>query len=338
MLALRLPGHGTIPGALTQVQWQEWQQATRFGVQIVQQEMTKHQVSRFMIGGLSMGGALALNYTLEALATDRQPLPDKVLLFAPGFGIDSTAALARYTRLLSWIPYFAQFAWNSIELEYHPFRYYSDPMNGIDQIYALIQANNQLSAQLARQPERMARMPPIIAFQSMVDATVSTEALIDWFARYGTPASTLVLFDINRALAPFLRQAVIDPHPTDVLTRPGFRSRLIAITNQPSLTGDIHTELVKATLYLPDGAGTFTPQELVTPPELRWPANVTALAHPVMVIAPEDPYYGADALLPVLNLYGESGVSAINDFTALRLHYNPFFALLTERVVALLNE
>jgi esterase/lipase len=37
VLALRLPGHGTVPGALTQVQWQEWQQATHFGAQMVQQ-------------------------------------------------------------------------------------------------------------------------------------------------------------------------------------------------------------------------------------------------------------------------------------------------------------
>jgi alpha-beta hydrolase superfamily lysophospholipase len=171
-----------------------------------------------MIGGMSLGGTLALNYTLEALATDRQPRPDKVLLLAPAIRIDPSAALARYTRLVSWIPYFAQFGWNTIALEYDPFRYYSFPMNAIDQTYRLIQANNQLAAQQARQPENMAQMPSIIAFQTIVDATVSTEALIDWFAHYGTPDSTLVLFDINRALAPFLRQAVIDTHPTDLLT------------------------------------------------------------------------------------------------------------------------
>lgn len=338
VLALRLPGHGTVPGALTQVQWQEWQQATRFGAQMVQQEIAKHEASRFMIGGMSLGGTLALNYTLEALATDRQPRPDKVLLLAPAIRIDPSAALARYTRLVSWIPYFAQFGWNTIALEYDPFRYYSFPMNAIDQTYRLIQANNQLAAQQARQPEIMANMPPIIAVQTIVDATVSTEALIDWFAHYGTPDSTLVLFDINRALAPFLRQAVIDTHPTDLLTRPDFRSRFIAITNQPSLAGDIDTELVKATLYLPDGAGAFTPQELVTPAELRWPTNVTALSHIALLTAPDDPYYGTDALLPLLHLHGEYGVSAISDFYALRLRYNPFFALLAERVVALLNE
>jgi hypothetical protein len=211
-------------------------------------------------------------------------------------------------------------------------------MNAIDQTYRLIQANNQLAAQQARQPEGMAQIPTIIAVQTIVDATVSTEALIDWFAHYGTPDSTLVLFDINRALAPFLRQAVIDTHPTDLLTRPDFRSRLVAITNQPSLAGDIDTELVKATLYLPDGAGAFTPQELVTPAELRWPTNVTALSHIALLTAPDDRHAGTDALLPLLHLHGEYGVSAISDFYALRLRYNPFFALLAERVVALLNE
>lgn len=338
VLALRLPGHGTVPGALTQVQWQEWQQATHFGAQMVQQEIAKHQASRFIIGGTSLGGTLALNYTLQALATDTQPLPDKVLLFAPAIDIDPMAALARYTRLLSWIPYFAQFGWNTIALEYDPFRYYSFPMNSIDQTYRLIEANNELAAQLARQPEGMVQMPPIIAFQTMIDATVKTEALIDWFADYGTPDSTLILFDINRALAPFLRQAVVDTHPTDVLTRPDFRSRLVAMTNQPSLAGDIDSELVNATLYEPDGTGTFTPQELLTPPDLRWPTNVTALSHLALLTPPDDPYYGSDTLLPPLHLHGEYGVSAISDFYALRQRYNPFFALLAERMVALLDE
>ena len=338
VLALRLPGHGTVPGALTQVQWQEWQQATLFGAQVVQQEIAKHQASDFIIGGMSLGGTLALNYTLQALVTEAQPLPDKVLLLAPAIGINPMAALAGYTRWLSWIPYFAQFGWNSIALEYDPFRYYSFPMNSIDQTYRLIETNNQLAAELAHKPERLAQMPPIIAFQTIVDYTVKTDALINWFADYGTPDSTLVLFDINRALAPFMNQSVVDTTPTDVLTHPNFRSRLIAITNQPSPAGDRHTELLNATLYQPNEAGTFIPQELATPPDLRWPTHVTALSHISLLIAPDDPYYGIDTQLPPLHLHGEYGVSAISDFYALRQRYNPFFGLLTEQIVALLEE
>ena len=139
-------------------------------------------------------------------------------------------------------------------------------------------------------------------------------------------------------MAPFLRQAVVDTHPTDVLTRPDFRSRLVAITNQPSLAGDIDSELVQATLYEPDGAGTFTPQDLLTPADLRWPTNVTALSHLALLTPPDDPYYGSDTLLPPLHLHGEYGVSAISDFYALRLRYNPFYPLLAERMVELLGE
>lgn len=341
VLALRLPGHGTTPGALSQIDWQAWQEATRFGVEMVQQEMAKHQRSDFIIGGVSMGGTLALNYTLEALATEKQPLPDKVLLFAPSIEINPNAALARYTRLLNWMPYFAQFRWNSIAIEYDPFRYYSFPMHSIDQAYRLVQSHNKLAAQIANQPERMARMPPLFVFQSIVDASVSTDAVLDWFARYATPTSELVLFDINRSLAPFFLPDVVDRHPTDVLNRPDFRSRLVVMTNQPSPAGEIDSELVKATLYLPDptaSTGSFTSQDLVMPPELRWATGVTALSHLAILTPPEDPYYGTEPQLPVLHLRGENGVSALYEFNALRLRYNPFFVWLAERVVVVLDE
>ena len=221
--------------------------------------------------------------------------------------------------------------------EYDPFKYASFSMNAADQIYQLIQANNTLAAQLAQQPDGLVRMPPILAFQSVVDATVSTDALFDWFARYGTPTSELVLFDFNRTFAPFVRQVIQDAHPTDILQRPGFHARLVVVTNQPSSTLGSAANLVTATLYAPGADGAFAGQAISTTLVLRWPATMLALAHVAMLIAPEDQSYGRNAGIPLFNAKGENGMLAISDFNMLRERYNPFFAFMAERITSSLN-
>jgi hypothetical protein len=46
---------------------------------------------------------------------------------------------------------------------------------------------------------RLGRLPPILAFQAVIDATVSTRAVVDdLFARLPAGGHELVLFDINR--------------------------------------------------------------------------------------------------------------------------------------------
>lgn len=61
----RLPGHGTAPGALTAVEWEQWLAASRLAVReatrLAGRDVPLHLV------GYSNGGALALKYTLDAL-------------------------------------------------------------------------------------------------------------------------------------------------------------------------------------------------------------------------------------------------------------------------------
>jgi hypothetical protein len=51
--SILLPGHGTVPGDLLSVSYQEWIRATEYGV-----DQMKQQVEKLYLGGFSTGGAL----------------------------------------------------------------------------------------------------------------------------------------------------------------------------------------------------------------------------------------------------------------------------------------
>ena len=65
VLGLRLPGHGTVPGALTQVCWEDWVAASRIGARHVRERIGTERP--LVIAGYSNGGGLAVKYALDAL-------------------------------------------------------------------------------------------------------------------------------------------------------------------------------------------------------------------------------------------------------------------------------
>ena len=68
-IAIRLPAHGTVPGALTDVEWQDWMAATRLAVREARRRIGP-SLPLHMIG-FSNGGALALKYALDAIEDPR---------------------------------------------------------------------------------------------------------------------------------------------------------------------------------------------------------------------------------------------------------------------------
>ncbi|MFZ4701821.1 MAG: alpha/beta hydrolase, partial [Candidatus Methylumidiphilus sp.] len=84
-VAIRLPAHGTVPGALTKVRWQEWQAATRLAVREARRRAGPS--APLHIVGFSNGGALALKYALDALDDDTLPRPDRLVLISPMIGL-----------------------------------------------------------------------------------------------------------------------------------------------------------------------------------------------------------------------------------------------------------
>ncbi len=70
-LALRMPGHGTVPGALTESTWRDWAAAVRVGARHVRARAGRG--TPFHIVGYSNGGALAVDYALDVLDDAQAP-------------------------------------------------------------------------------------------------------------------------------------------------------------------------------------------------------------------------------------------------------------------------
>lgn len=90
----RLPGHGTAPGALTDVDWENWLAASRLAVREAApdaDDLPLHLV------GYSNGGALAMKYALDALDAPELRKPQQIVLLSPMIGV-TAFALCRIRR------------------------------------------------------------------------------------------------------------------------------------------------------------------------------------------------------------------------------------------------
>ena len=203
-LALRVPGHGTVPGALTQATAEDWMAAVRMGARHVRQTIGADRP--MILVGYSNGGALVMRYALEATADARLPSPARVVLISPMIGVSPLARMARVISALGPLPFFEKARWLDVIPEYNPFKYNSFPANAANQSYRVSSLLRTEVADASRSG-LLDRLPPILAFQSVVDATVSTPAVVDLFDRLHGNGHELVIFDINRraGLEPYLR-------------------------------------------------------------------------------------------------------------------------------------
>jgi len=157
--------------------------------------------------GFSNGGALAVKYSLDAIEDPQLPRADRLVLLTPMIGITRFARFAGLAGLPALLPPFAKAAWLSNLPEFNPFKYNSFPVNGARQSYRLTDA---LQAQIQRLAGegRLAAMPPVLTFQSVIDFTVSTPAILAaLYAFLPDNGSEIVLFDVNRTVkfGPLLR-------------------------------------------------------------------------------------------------------------------------------------
>jgi alpha-beta hydrolase superfamily lysophospholipase len=326
----RLPAHGTLPAALTEVEWEDWMAATRLAVREararVGPDLPLHLV------GFSNGGALAMKYALDAIEDPALSPPDRLVLISPMIGITAFARFAGFAGLPALLPKFARAAWLGIVPEFNPFKYNSFPVNGARQSWDLTQALQEQIRQLAR-AGRLDALPPILTFQSVVDFTVSTRAIItSLYAQLPANGSELVLFDMNRSakLGPLLSTAA-DVVLTRILPPPPRRYRTVVVTNAGE--GDeVMERVVEA------GAE----DEQVRPLGLVYPLGVFSLSHVALPFPPGDGLYGYDPdpnedfgiRLGTVAPRGEVGALIISLDSLLRMSSNPFFPYLIERVEA----
>ena len=150
-----------------------------------------------------------MKYALDALEDPQLAHADRILLLTPMIGITRFARFAGLASLPAILPPFANAAWLSIVPEFNPFKYNSFPVNGARQSYRLTDALQTQIQRLAR-ASRLGSLPPVLTFQSVIDFTVSTPAILTkLYTHLPDNGSEIVLFDVNRTLkfASLLRQS-----------------------------------------------------------------------------------------------------------------------------------
>ncbi|MEO8353452.1 MAG: alpha/beta fold hydrolase, partial [Chthoniobacteraceae bacterium] len=175
VVGMRMPGHGTCPGSLAKVSWQDWTAAVRIGAIGLRKVIPKD--APLILTGFSNGGALSVHYALEATGDASLPKVDAVLLFSPMIGITPMARLTRFHRLIAAVSGERRANWSAVDAEIDPYKYNSWPMNASVQAW---QMTHQVETGLAKLEEsgRMQELPPILAFQSAIDSTVIVSRLI----------------------------------------------------------------------------------------------------------------------------------------------------------------
>jgi alpha-beta hydrolase superfamily lysophospholipase len=253
------------------------------------------------------------------------------VLLSPMIGI---TAFARFAGIAGWpafFPAFARAAWLSVVPEFIPFKYNSFPINGARQSFQLTRALQGRFDRMSREG-RLVSLPPILTFQSVVDFTVSTRAIITaLYRRLPANGSELVLFDLNRTVkfgpllsssADLILNRVLPPPPRD------YRTTIIANAGpgDPAMVERV-TE-----------AGAT--EEAVRPLALTYPPEVFSLSHVALPFPLEDGLYGlrpdpADdwgVQLGAIATRGERGALIMSLDSLMRMSSNPFFPYVRDRI------
>jgi len=330
-VAIRLPGHGTVPAGLSQVDWEQWMAATQLAVR--EARRLSPAPTPLHVVGFSNGGALAMKYALDALDDKALPRPDQIVLFAPMIGITSTARFAGVFGWPAFIPAFDKAAWLGIVPEFNPFKYNSFPVNGARQSSLVAR---RLQAQIDRhaRQDNLKGLAPVLTFQSVVDFTVSTRAIVAaLYAKLPANGSELVLFDLNRnaRIGPLLRRSA-DTALERLLPDAPRNFRTTLVTNADRNT----VKVVARTLQAGAAAGTEQTREL----GLAFPPGVFSLSHLAIPFPLSDPLYGMEpdtredygANLGAIATRGERGVLVVSIDSLARMSSNPFFDVVLERI------
>ena len=228
---------------------------------------------------------------------------------------------------------FEKAAWTSVAPEYNPFKYNSFPAAAANASFRLTrELDRKLTA--AVEDGRIERMPPVLTFQSVVDATVVTGAVLTvLYDRLPANGSELVMFGLDRSdVVRTFMPAQFEQLGRSLLTtatRKYGLSYLTNITPESAEVGEWHQD-----------AGPSQP--VIRSLGLSWPRGVFSLSHIALPFPPDDPLYGLEPegeesfgiRLGALSARGERGVLAVSADDFMRLSSNPFFPFLQERLRA----
>jgi len=174
VLSVLLPGHGTRPGDMLDIRWQEWVKCVEYGT-----NMLAAEVDEVYLGGYSAGGTLSIYQSLQDIRVRG------LFLFAPALDITHRAAFANMHKLVSWL--FSRVKWLDIKPDKDLYKYESFAINTAAQMYALTRA---LHAQLQSHELTI----PIFAVASEDDKTVNTSVTIEFMLKQNNQADKMIVY------------------------------------------------------------------------------------------------------------------------------------------------
>ena len=330
-LVPRLPGHGTVPAALTRTGREEWNAVVAMAIREAQERAGEERPIHLV--GYSNGAALALLHELRWIGRGHRSDVERIVLLSPMIEVNRFARYAGLAGVPAFFSRYAKSAWLDLLPEYNPFKYNSFPVRAARESY-LVTADLQEALESVSRGNRMQHMPPVLAFQSVVDDTVSARAVMTrLFDALPDNGSELVLFDVNRSrvMSPMLR-----PNATgwtrDVLRQP----RDYALTVLGAASPDDPAVLARSRAA---HAAAITAH----PIGIAYPAEVYSLSHVALPFADDDPLYGLHPKaheglhLGAVAVRGERNALLVSQDALGRLGSNPFHAYMLGRIAATLD-
>lgn len=172
---LLLPGHGTVPGDLLDVQLDDWLAASQYGI-----NSFRGEVDKLIVAGFSTGASLAIYHTLQGAAIDA------LLLFAPAIMIKNRFAyICQIHKMLSWAYQPAHWLCMAEDDDYA--KYQSLPFNGVHQVAKLTRLNSRLLK------EKQIAIPQFLVM-SGDDEVVDATAAHNYFVAQASEDSEYLLY------------------------------------------------------------------------------------------------------------------------------------------------
>jgi esterase/lipase len=182
VLAMQLPGHGTRPGDLLEIDWRDWLGAHQHLLELLSAE-----VEQVFLLGFSAGATLSL---YQALRHDHV---NALFLFSPAVRIPHLTRLARGMSQLGrrW----PRFAWLDVQPDSDFFKYESLTTRAVSEVFGMIQGLNRLGSLSALRT-------PVFVAASDNDVTVNTRVLPAWFGRLAGRPRRMLYYSTRRLQAP----------------------------------------------------------------------------------------------------------------------------------------
>jgi len=331
VLVPRMSGHGTVPAGLTRGGREEWNAVVEMAMREAQRRAG--EALPIHLVGYSNGAALALLHELRWIERGQRSDVDRIVLLSPMIEVNRFARYAGLAGVPAFFTRYAKSAWLDLLPEYNPFKYNSFPVRAARESY-LVTADLQRSLETVSRQNRIAQLPPILAFQSVVDDTVSARAVMQrLFDVLPGNGSELVLFDVNRSrvMSPMLRPAATD-WSRNVLQR----QREYTLTVLGVASPDDSTVLARS-------RAAHAPAITAQPVGMRYPAEVYSLSHVALPFADDDPLYGmhpsgqGGLRLGAVAVRGERNALVVSQDALSRLGSNPFHAWMLSRIEATID-